>query len=166
MNCLLPLYPYPIIHYLREAGFEVRGVVAALYSVRPACSPAWGLMAETGKMTDSDGSRDPVDEHIIAKFASKATSMPAKSMFDLAEGEVPVGVDVLADDQPLNAEFHRLLRQPRYFDENYTPGAAISCWKCGRRGHLSRDCTFIRNKPCVLCAQYGHESASCPYRKL
>jgi hypothetical protein len=56
------------------------------------------------------------------------------------------------------------LRRPRYFELAYRP-TGVSCWKCGRRGHSFNNCTFQREKPCALCAQYGHALSACPQRE-
>jgi len=41
----------------------------------------------------------------------------------------------------------------------------VSCWRCGKRGHLSKDCSEPDARPCVYCARYGHEGADCPDSK-
>lgn len=76
---------------------------------------------------------------------------------------------VLDEGQETNLEMVRLARGKRYFDEGFTPmqqQSAVSCWRCGKRGHLARECPRgINERPCHLCAQYGHESRSCPHRE-
>lgn len=42
----------------------------------------------------------------------------------------------------------------------------VSCWRCGKRGHLAKDCYQPAAKPCIYCAQYGHEAGACPNREL
>jgi hypothetical protein len=79
-----------------------------------------------------------------------------------------VGARVLEDDeveqQAQNIEMMKLLRGPRYFDVVYEP-KGVSCWRCGKKGHVSANCPLEKAKPCVLCAVYGHDSAECPQRK-
>lgn len=75
----------------------------------------------------------------------------------------PVGVIVLEEGDPEpNYEMQKLLRAPRYFDQVYEP-KGVACWRCGKRGHLAKDCTLSEAKPCYYCAQYGHESRDCPH---
>lgn len=62
-----------------------------------------------------------------------------------------------------NFEVQKLLRAPRYFDDVYEP-KGVACWRCGKRGHLAKDCSLSAAKPCYYCAQYGHEPFSCPHR--
>jgi hypothetical protein len=52
----------------------------------------------------------------------------------------------------------------RYFDDVYEP-KGVACWRCGKRGHLAKDCSLSAAKPCYYCAQYGHEPFSCPHSK-
>lgn len=42
----------------------------------------------------------------------------------------------------------------------------VSCWRCGKRGHLTKDCSQPDARPCVYCARYGHEGADCPDSKF
>jgi hypothetical protein len=38
----------------------------------------------------------------------------------------------------------------------------VSCWRCGKRGHLTKDCSQPDARPCVFCARYGHDGVDCP----
>ena len=52
----------------------------------------------------------------------------------------------------------------RYFDDDFE-AAATRCYKCGGSGHMARDCVEEgRQRPCYLCAQFGHGSVVCPAR--
>jgi hypothetical protein len=41
----------------------------------------------------------------------------------------------------------------------------VSCWRCGKRGHLTKDCSEPDARPCFFCARYGHEGPDCPDSK-
>lgn len=56
---------------------------------------------------------------------------------------------------------------PRYFDpESEWEQNTKRCYRCGRAGHLMRDCTYEeKQKPCYLCGALDHQArgqADCP----
>ena len=75
---------------------------------------------------------------------------------------IPPHTDGNASPTHRSTEMIRLLRQPRYFDEDYEENAK-KCFKCGGTGHLARQCTGPpRLRSCYLCAAFGHDGRDCP----
>lgn len=82
----------------------------------------------------------------------------------------PVGVKFVEDGSNLlrDQEMVRLLRQPRYFHDDFLEATvtASRCFNCGKPGHRASACTAeARLRPCYLCAQLGHEGKDCPARR-
>ena len=62
-----------------------------------------------------------------------------------------------------NYEVRRLLRNPRYFDDDFEL-AALRCFRCGGGGHREAECSRPpKLKPCHLCGEGDHLSRDCPH---
>eukprot|EP00775_Hariotina_reticulata_P011818 gene11818-11962_t len=136
--------------------------------------PAKRLAAQRRATADAEAQEAPARNK---KKRKKSSSNNLQGLHDQAQqrmdsGEpmvaaaatAPKGV-VIVEDEQANAqkyELQKLLRAPRYFDEVYEP-KGVACWRCGKRGHLAKDCTLAAAKPCCYCAQYGHEPRECPH---
>lgn len=48
------------------------------------------------------------------------------------------------------------IKQRRYFADTLT------CYECGKTGHINRNCPQRVKNICILCAQRGHEKRECP----
>lgn len=124
--------------------------------------------AATSSDADSRPSMPGRAQQALHKQQAKSMTAAAGAQpkpLTLGVSDGPVGVVVIdeGDISQRNLEMQKLLRVSRYFDEVYQQKGAVSCWRCGVKGHLAKDCTNKQEKPCVLCAQYGHESSSCPH---
>lgn len=89
---------------------------------------------------------------------SRLGSIPGRTV------DGPAGVTIVDEEERpvVNAEMQRLLRAPRYFDDEFAD-SAIMCYRCGGSGHKAHDCTNeAKARPCALCAQFGHTKADCP----
>jgi hypothetical protein len=100
-----------------------------------------------------------LDDHSSNLDAALATDdehsdSRASTDVELAEQAIPPTGVVLVDSTGVrNAEVQRLLRAPRYFDEDFEE-AGMRCFKCGGQGHFARDCTAeAKQRSCFLCAQ-------------
>lgn len=81
--------------------------------------------------------------HVRAPPAGGAAAAGAGGAAAAAGTPGPRGVVLVDDDGDAAApEMWRLLRgarAPRYFDEG-APLKGVACWRCGKRGHVARDC--------------------------
>eukprot|EP00879_Flechtneria_rotunda_P020779 GHRR01021872.1.p1 GENE.GHRR01021872.1~~GHRR01021872.1.p1 ORF type:complete len:231 (+),score=69.03 GHRR01021872.1:235-927(+) len=114
----------------------------------------------TATPTPKQQGTDKAAQQVAAAVDTANGAHPAAAR---AAATVPVGVVVIDNNapDPRNYEMQKLLRAPRYFDAIYEP-KGVACWRCGKHGHLAKDCTLSAAKPCHFCAQYGHEAFVCP----
>jgi len=62
-----------------------------------------------------------------------------------------------------NEEVRNILRQPRYFDDDYE-AAALRCFRCGQGGHREVECELpAKKKACHLCGFKSHVARDCPH---
>lgn len=43
---------------------------------------------------------------------------------------------------------------------------SIKCYRCGRAGHMSRECTVTKNKKCNNCGKEGHFAKMCKTKRM
>ncbi|EFN57698.1 hypothetical protein CHLNCDRAFT_57230 [Chlorella variabilis] len=96
------------------------------------------------------GSFRDLDHVLVSGSDSSSSSSGAK----VGEPEnAPTGVILVGTAEERNAEVARLLRDPRYFDEDFEE-AGLRCFKCGGKGHFARDCMAeAKERSCFLCAE-------------
>lgn len=133
----------------KVAGDEQNGQEATSLSYNPE--------SDAGSQSDEDDADDANAEAAAAKGGVQPT--PA-----------PVGVVIVDDAEEMlqSKTMERLLRMPRYFDDNVEAASfakQVRCYRCGQAGHVARSCTSATWKPCSLCAETDHEAATCPNRK-
>jgi hypothetical protein len=133
----------------KVAGDEQNGQEATSLSYNPE--------SDAGSQSDKDDADGADGEAAEAKGGVQPT--PA-----------PVGVVIVDDAEEMlqSKTMERLLRMPRYFDDNVEAASfakQVRCYRCGQAGHVARACTSATLKPCSLCAETDHEAATCPNRK-
>ncbi|CAG9466021.1 unnamed protein product [Pedinophyceae sp. YPF-701] len=125
-----------------------------------------------GKKRRREKSRTDEDENPRAgdaandRAAADAAPEGTNSGADGSEGGAPAGVTLIDGPEDRNLEMQALLRVPRYFTEATGATeiiASFRCHRCGRAGHMARDCSEKASiRPCYLCAQVGHNAQACP----
>jgi len=72
------------------------------------------------------------------------------------------------DHQDFRKNFPRQEHQEsqRNFPHQGSKGAPVTCWKCGRFGHMSRECRAQQEtRSCYGCGQRGHLARNCPTKR-
>jgi hypothetical protein len=115
----------------------------------PAVTGATPSAAESGSDADAAaaaaaGGCEAADgrHHVRAPPAGASASAAAAAAPPPAP--LPTGVRIVEDSEAGNAEMARLLvgraaRALRYFEDG-APLKGVACWRCGRRGHVAKDC--------------------------
>ena len=117
---------------------------------KPRASETAKKMKKTKKAND-----DVTEDGEIAR-GSDGEAKDAKPQSDYGEAATT------ADDQE-NEEVRNILRQPRYFDDDYE-AAALRCFRCGQGGHREAECELpAKKKACHLCGYKSHIARDCPH---
>lgn len=113
---------------------------------------------------------NPASAAAVVAVAGGTEQRIGSTMLPAEVVQSPVGVKFVEDGSNLlrDQEMVRLLRQPRYFHDDFLEATvtASRCFNCGKPGHRASACTAeARLRPCYLCAQLGHEGKDCPARR-
>ena len=93
----------------------------------------------------------PAVETVGAEGTARASSSTSSSDYETPR------------DYQENEEVRNILRQPRYFDDDYE-AAALRCFRCGQGGHREAECELpAKKKPCHLCGYKSHVARDCPH---
>ena len=111
--------------------------------------------AEDGEVEPSDAERANASE-----LESKSREFVGDKWLASRQPSPPPNVP---EQELENEEVRNILRQPRYFDDDYE-AAALRCFRCGQGGHREVECELpAKKKACHLCGFKSHIARDCPH---
>eukprot|EP01126_Amoeba_proteus_P025221 TRINITY_DN251_c0_g2_i1.p1 TRINITY_DN251_c0_g2~~TRINITY_DN251_c0_g2_i1.p1 ORF type:complete len:426 (+),score=63.17 TRINITY_DN251_c0_g2_i1:23-1279(+) len=121
------------------------------------------------RITKTVDTSDDSEEEEMVRMKSKKRKKQVEEVANKRKkgGVINSSEDVEKDESKLkpyerwtldpNHKDHLSAFPPRFWDET-----SLLCRSCGARGHRDTHCRQIPDRPCPLCANYGHTISMCP----
>ncbi|KAI9230620.1 MAG: hypothetical protein DHS80DRAFT_28689 [Piptocephalis tieghemiana] len=127
-------------------------------SSQPPSSP--GSVVVVSSSSSSSSEEEEEEEEKNEKDKTNAPSLPVYSMELMGQEQLKDTIrlvseekDAELEDRLESLEFEEAKGKSRYFIEK-------TCDRCGKPGHISRECTVIK---CRICGELGHTMRRCRY---